>query len=106
MLGDLYLAAITATTERSQGINERDLLERASQSVPSASAGGIMQQVDTRLRSDFDPSADADGTDYRHDGESSVEVKTWIKRLGFWGLLFFLVKGLLWLALPALIALW
>jgi hypothetical protein len=35
-----------------------------------------------------------------------VEVKTCIKRLGFWGLLFFLVKGLVWLALPALIALW
>ncbi len=23
----------------------------------------------------------------------------WIKRLGFWGFLFFLVKGLFWLAL-------
>jgi hypothetical protein len=30
----------------------------------------------------------------------------WIKRLGFWGFLFFLVKGLLWLLIPALIALW
>ena len=30
----------------------------------------------------------------------------WIKRLGFWGFLFFLVKGLLWLLVPALIALW
>jgi hypothetical protein len=28
----------------------------------------------------------------------------WIKRLGFWGFLFFLVKGLLWLLVPALIA--
>ena len=27
---------------------------------------------------------------------------TWIKRLGFWGFLFFLVKGLLWLLVPAL----
>ena len=35
-----------------------------------------------------------------------MEVKTWIKRLGFWGVLFFLVKGLLWLAIPALLALW
>ena len=35
-----------------------------------------------------------------------MEVKTWIKRLGFWGVLLFLVKGLLWLAIPALIALW
>jgi hypothetical protein len=34
----------------------------------------------------------------------SSKVKTWIKRLGFWGVLFFLVKGLLWLAIPALIA--
>ena len=35
-----------------------------------------------------------------------MEVKTWIKRLGFLGFLFFLGKGLLWLAIPALIALW
>ena len=27
-------------------------------------------------------------------------------RLGFWGFMFFLVKGLLWLAIPALLALW
>lgn len=33
-----------------------------------------------------------------------MELRTWIKRLGFWGLMFFLVKGLLWLALPALLA--
>ena len=25
-------------------------------------------------------------------------IKTWIKRFGFWGFLFFLVKGLAWLA--------
>lgn len=31
-------------------------------------------------------------------------MKTWIKRLGFWGFLFFLVKGLLWLTIPALIS--
>jgi hypothetical protein len=31
-------------------------------------------------------------------------VKGWIKRVGFWGFLFFLVKGLLWLTIPALIA--
>ena len=29
---------------------------------------------------------------------------TWVKRLGFFGFLFFLVKGLLWLLVPALIA--
>jgi len=34
----------------------------------------------------------------------SGKIKTWIKRLGFWGFMFFLVKGLLWLAIPVLIA--
>lgn len=33
-----------------------------------------------------------------------LEIRTWIKRLGFWGFMFFLVKGLLWLTLPALLA--
>jgi hypothetical protein len=27
------------------------------------------------------------------------KIFTWIKRLGFWGFLFFLLKGLVWLAL-------
>jgi hypothetical protein len=31
-----------------------------------------------------------------------MKMATWIKRLGFWGFLFFLVKGLLWLIVPAL----
>lgn len=31
-----------------------------------------------------------------------MKAATWIKRLGFWGFLFFLVKGLLWLIIPAL----
>jgi hypothetical protein len=31
-------------------------------------------------------------------------MKTWIKRLGFWGFMFFLVKGLLWLIVPAVVA--
>ena len=35
-----------------------------------------------------------------------MKVATWIKRLGFWGFMFFLVKGLLWLLVPALIAFW
>jgi hypothetical protein len=35
-----------------------------------------------------------------------MKVSKWIKRLGFWGFLFFLVKGLLWLLIPALIAFW
>lgn len=28
----------------------------------------------------------------------------WLKRLGFGGFMFFLIKGLLWLAIPALLA--
>jgi len=35
-----------------------------------------------------------------------MKAVKWIKRLGFWGFMFFLVKGLLWLLIPALIALW
>jgi len=33
-----------------------------------------------------------------------MTIKRLIKRLGFWGLMFFLVKGLLWLIIPAVIA--
>jgi len=33
---------------------------------------------------------------------SDMKTATWIKRLGLWGFLFFLVKGLLWLLVPAL----
>ena len=36
--------------------------------------------------------------------EYKMSLKTWIKKLGFWGFLFFLLKGLLWLAITALIA--
>ena len=32
------------------------------------------------------------------------KIKMWIKRLGFWGFMFFLIKGLLWLIVPAVIA--
>lgn len=35
---------------------------------------------------------------------TSSKKKTWIKRLGFWGFMFFLVKGLLWLIVPAVVA--
>ena len=35
-----------------------------------------------------------------------MRVGKWIKRLGVWGFLFFLVKGLLWLLIPALVAFW
>jgi hypothetical protein len=30
--------------------------------------------------------------------------KHWLKRFGFWGFMFFFVKGLMWLIVPALIA--
>jgi hypothetical protein len=33
-----------------------------------------------------------------------TKIVAWVKRLGFFGFLFFLVKGLLWLLVPALIA--
>jgi hypothetical protein len=33
-----------------------------------------------------------------------MKLGKWVKRLGFWGFMFFLVKGLLWLLVPALIA--
>jgi len=36
---------------------------------------------------------------------SKMKLKNWIKTMGFWGILFFLIKGLLWLSIPALIAL-
>ncbi|RZK43254.1 MAG: alanyl-tRNA synthetase [Pedobacter sp.] len=28
----------------------------------------------------------------------SEKIKKWVKKLGFWGFLFFLAKGLVWLA--------
>ncbi|RZL45543.1 MAG: alanyl-tRNA synthetase [Pedobacter sp.] len=31
--------------------------------------------------------------------EKKEKLKTWIKKLGFWGFMFFLVKGLVWLAI-------
>ena len=37
---------------------------------------------------------------------NNMKAIDWIKRLGFWGFLFFLVKGLLWLLVPALVAIW
>ena len=39
------------------------------------------------------------GQDYALSG---MKAANWIKRIGFWGFLFFLVKGLLWLIVPAL----
>jgi len=37
---------------------------------------------------------------------SKPRVPRWIARLGVAGFLFFLVKGLLWLAVPAIIVAW
>lgn len=34
----------------------------------------------------------------------SSKFKTWLKRVGWLGFLFFLIKGLLWLIIPYLIA--
>ena len=36
--------------------------------------------------------------------ESTNKVKRWLKRVGWVGFLFFLIKGLLWLLIPYLIA--
>lgn len=36
--------------------------------------------------------------------DEQVTAKKFIKRLGFLGFMFFLVKGLLWLIIPAVIA--
>jgi len=35
---------------------------------------------------------------------TNATMKTWIKRLGFWGFMFFLIKGVLWLIVPAGVA--
>jgi len=37
---------------------------------------------------------------------TDMRAAIWIKRIGLWGFLFFLVKGLLWLIVPALVAFW
>lgn len=36
--------------------------------------------------------------------ENSSVVSNWIKRFGAFGFMFFLIKGLLWLIVPALLA--
>lgn len=40
-----------------------------------------------------------------HRSWSELSIKGWLKRIGFWGLVFFVLKGLLWLAIPTLVAL-
>jgi hypothetical protein len=39
-------------------------------------------------------------------GQVSATHAKWLRRAGIGGFLFFLIKGLLWLAIPAGIALW
>lgn len=34
-----------------------------------------------------------------NNGNTQNKLKVWIKRVGFFGFLFFLIKGLIWLAL-------
>jgi hypothetical protein len=36
--------------------------------------------------------------------KKNCPAKTWVKRIGAAGFVFFLVKGLLWLIVPALVA--
>jgi hypothetical protein len=38
------------------------------------------------------------------ESRKTVSGKTWLKRFGLAGFLFFLIKGLLWLIVPALVA--
>ena len=38
------------------------------------------------------------------DSEQTNQFSRWIKRFGVVGFLFFLIKGLLWLIIPALLA--
>lgn len=40
----------------------------------------------------------------RVDMELRAKLKSWAKRAGIFGLLFFTVKGLLWLTVPILVA--
>ena len=43
-------------------------------------------------------------SEVRLDRQFEMSLNGWVKRLGFWGLVFFLLKGLLWLTIPVLIA--
>jgi hypothetical protein len=42
--------------------------------------------------------------DMTAEAQDNPTRKRWLKRLGLWGFMFFFVKGLLWLIVPALIA--
>ncbi len=38
--------------------------------------------------------------------DAQKSSRTWLKRLGWAGFLFFLIKGLLWLIVPAILVWW
>jgi hypothetical protein len=61
-----------------------------------APGAGYNKKLKTRWRRETSAS--------RRYNKTAMSLKTWIKRLGFWGFMFFLLKGLLWLTIPALIA--
>lgn len=52
------------------------------------------------------PSADSSMVSGAATAEAPVSGKTWMKRLGAAAFLFFLIKGLLWLAIPAGLVAW
>ena len=62
----------------------------------SANVAALESRVKLQLQMTFVPVL---GQDY---ALSDMKTAIWIKRLGFWGFMFFLVKGLLWLLVPAL----
>lgn len=37
------------------------------------------------------------------DNDKKGKFAKWIKRFGFWGFMFFFIKGLLWLIVPAVL---
>lgn len=46
-------------------------------------------------------------TDQSDAGSSKrLKTKSFLKKLGFYGFLFFLIKGLLWLIVPAILLYW
>lgn len=36
--------------------------------------------------------------------ERKEKLKVWLKRMGFWGFMFFLIKGLAWIAIAYFVA--
>jgi hypothetical protein len=59
-----------------------------------------MRDEDERIMKD----SITESSSTRESVDGRAKIRTWAKRLGFWGVMFFLLKGLLWLAIPTLIA--